>query len=243
MGFAQPARAQDTFEIQVYEYETVPKGKWDLETHFNYIAKGTTVFDGTVAPTQHQSHLTFEFTHGITEHFELAAYLVLANRPGAGSEYAGWRIRPRWSLPKEWHLPVDVSVSAEVGFPRDTYEENSTTLEFRPILERRFGKVQIDLNPVLGRALQGPGTSQGWEFEPGVRGAVSVTKQLDLSTEYYGGLGPVTNWAPRHQQVHQFFFGGDYQFSDKIVLNVGVGFAGTEVGNRLVYKTRMGWVF
>src|SRR5206468_1532307 len=33
--------AQDPFEIQVYEYETVPKGEWNLETHLNYIARGT----------------------------------------------------------------------------------------------------------------------------------------------------------------------------------------------------------
>ncbi len=28
--------AQDAFETQVYEYETVPKGMWNLETHLNY---------------------------------------------------------------------------------------------------------------------------------------------------------------------------------------------------------------
>jgi hypothetical protein len=38
---ATVARAQDPFEIQVYEYETVPKGMWNLETHINYIGKGT----------------------------------------------------------------------------------------------------------------------------------------------------------------------------------------------------------
>ena len=31
---------QDTFEIQVYEYETVPKGMWNLETHLNFVQSG-----------------------------------------------------------------------------------------------------------------------------------------------------------------------------------------------------------
>jgi hypothetical protein len=36
---ATVARAQDPFEIQVYYYETVPKGRWNLETHINYVVK------------------------------------------------------------------------------------------------------------------------------------------------------------------------------------------------------------
>ena len=35
------ALAQDPFEIQVYEYETVPRGMWNLETHINYVSRGT----------------------------------------------------------------------------------------------------------------------------------------------------------------------------------------------------------
>ncbi len=102
------AAAQDPFEIQVYEYETVPKGRWDLETHFNYVFRETTGIEGTVAPTQHQTHLTFELTRGITANFEVAGYLVLAHRPAAGTEVVGYRFRPRVSAPRTWHLPVDV---------------------------------------------------------------------------------------------------------------------------------------
>jgi len=53
------ARAQDPFEIQVYMYETVPKGMWNLETHINYVGKGTRRFEGPVAPTNNQFHLSF----------------------------------------------------------------------------------------------------------------------------------------------------------------------------------------
>ena len=130
-------QAQDPFEIQVYEYDTVPKGMWNLETHLNYIGSGTRSFDTTVAPTNNQSHFTFELTRGLTDHFELAGYLVLGRRVGEGLEYAGWRVRPRVSLPRSWHLPIHISLSGEVGFPRDLYEENSVTLEVRPIKTAR----------------------------------------------------------------------------------------------------------
>jgi len=77
--FPIAAHAQDPFEIQVYEYETVPKGRWNLETHLNYVGVGTKTFEGPVAPTNNQFRLTFELTRGITNEFEMAVYLLTAH--------------------------------------------------------------------------------------------------------------------------------------------------------------------
>jgi len=235
--------AQDPFEIQIYEYPTVPKGMWNLETHLNYVAEGTKSFEGSVAPTNSQSHVTFELTRGLTEHFELAGYLVLAHRAGHGPEYVSWRVRPRLSLPQSWRLPLDVSISTEVGFPRQLYDENATTLEIRPILEKTVGRFQLDFNPAIGRALRGPGTKEGWDFEPGARFAYALTRRFEPSLEYYGAIGPLGNVLPTNQQVHQFFPGGDLKIGENIVWNFGVGIGLTHAGNRLVYKARIGILF
>jgi hypothetical protein len=235
--------AQDPFEIQVYEYPTVPKGMWNLETHLNYIGRGTKFFEGTVAPTNNQSHLTFELTHGITERFELAGYLALARRVGHGPEYVSWRVRPRVSLPPSWKLPVDVSISGEVGFPRDIYDENSVTLEIRPIIEKRLGRFQLDFNPVIGRALRGPGSDEGWDFEPGARFGYRWTPRFASSLEYYGAIGPLGDLLPGNEQVHQFFPGGDVKLSDSIIWNFGIGIGVTDAGSRLIYKSRIGILF
>lgn len=240
---ATVARAQDPFEIQVYEYETVPKGKWNLETHLVYIGQGTKFFQGPVAPTNNQFHLTFELTRGITDYFETAAYLLLAHRPGVGYEFAGWRFRPRVRIPKSWGLPVDVSLSVEFGFPRRQYEENPVTLEIRPVIEKKFGRFQLDINPIVGRALRGPGTTQGWIFGPCARLGYELNKRLDLSLEYYSEIGPLGNLLPAEQQAHLFFPGGDFKFSDNFMINFGVGFGATNTGNRLIYKTRIGYQF
>ncbi len=235
--------AQDPFEIQVYEYETVPAGRWNLETHLNYVAKGSTQAEGEVAPSNHQGHLTFELTHGITDAFEFAGYLVLASRPGEGAEFAGWRLRPRIRAPEGWNLPVGLSLAAEVGFPQDAYEADDVTLEIRPVIEKRIGRLQVDLNPVVGRSLKGPGTEEGWDFEPGARVGLTLTPMLDLSVEYYASLGKVFDWSPKDAQVHQFFFGGDIALSEDVVWNLGVGVAATDIGNQKVLKTRLGWMF
>lgn len=238
-----PVRAQDAFEIQVYEYATVPRGRWNLETHFNYTTRGVKTFEGTVAPTERQSHLTFELTRGITDYFEMAGYLVLARQAGESPDFAGWRLRPRVRFPERWKLPVLLSLSAEVGFPQDAYEAADATLEIRPVLERAFGRVAIDLNPVLGRSIKGPGSEDGWEFEPGARVGVTVSPKLDLSIEYYGAYGPVKDFLPAAEQVHQFFGGGDLQFNANTVLNLGLGVGATSAGNRTVLKARFGWMF
>src|SRR5262245_57224627 len=98
---SMPARAQDLFEIQVYPYQTVPPGRTMVELHNNFIADGTKVAPPGEFALHHQAHSTLEVTHGFTEYFECAGYLVTASHvPGRGGEYAGARIRPRFRFPE-----------------------------------------------------------------------------------------------------------------------------------------------
>ena len=236
------AAAQDPFEIQVYEYITVAKGKWDLETHVNQIVRGEKSSFGSVAPTQDQTHVTFELTRGITDYFESALYLVTARRPGVNGEFVGWRFRPRFRIP-EGKLPFKFSLSTEFGFPKDTYEEAEVTFELRPIIEWEWGKFDFDVNPTAGKALKGPGSNGGWDFEPGVRVGLPQMGKWQWSVEYYGATGELTDPLPAKQQVHQFFPGFDYDFNEDVVLNVGVGIGATNAGNPFVVKMRLGWIF
>lgn len=244
-GLAVRLRAQDIFEIQVYEYETVEKHKWNLETHLNYIARGTKSFEGRPAPTNGQTHLSFELTRGITENFEIAGYLLTAQRPGGGVEFAGTRIRPRLRAPESWRLPVDLSLSFEVGFPRPQYEANSVTLELRPIIEKTLRLARLSFNPVLARALRGPDTREGFEFEPGAKFAYFLRgkDKLNVGLEYYGSTGPLTGFRPVREQVHLLFPSADVYFSEHLMLNLGVGFGATSAGERLILKSRLGYRF
>src|ERR1035438_2980346 len=66
---AHSARAQDPFEIHVYEYEPLTRGEYSLEAHLNYGVQGTALRDGTLLPTDHQTHLTLEPTIGVSPGF------------------------------------------------------------------------------------------------------------------------------------------------------------------------------
>ena len=227
---AAPLRAQDPFEIQVYEYELVPVGVWNLETHMNYTARASRGYN------LNQSHVTFELTRGISKYFELAGYML--NSYDAGhTDVAGWHVRPRFTLPEEW-LPVKFSWSTEIGIPNKKYENANVTLELRPILEKSFGPIQVDFNPVFGRAFGG---AEGgpWDFEPDARVAFAATPKVDLSVEYYASMNALND----PEKVHQIFPNADIQLAPNIVWNVGVGFGLTNVGNQLVYKMRLGWMF
>lgn len=225
--------AQDPFEIQVYLYQTVPKGRWNLETHANNVARGA---------SKGENHLTFELTRGLTDYFELAGYLVTATRPGVGGEFAAWRVRPRFRIPED-NLPFKFSLATEFAFPKAVYEPNGLTVEVRPIFEFDIGPMLLNLNPTVGRALRGPDAAEGWDFEPGVRLGFPANQKLDLSIEYYGSTGLVQDPLPSALQVHQLFPGFDYSFTDDIILNMGIGFGMTDAGNTLVYKMRFGWMF
>jgi hypothetical protein len=150
---ATVARAQASFEVHVYERETVPKGRWNLETHINYIGKGTKFFEG------------------------------------------------------------------------------------------KFGRFQFEINPILKRALRGPGTKDGGILGPCMRLGYGLHNRLDLSMEYYSDLGPLTDLLLSNRQAHQIYPGGNLKFGDNTVVTFGVGFGATHMGNRLIYKIRIGHLF
>lgn len=225
---AELARAQDPFEIHVYEYETLQPGQFTLETHLNYVGSGTKNYEGSVAPFQDQLHLTLELTGGLTDHISIGFMELNARRPDNSLQYAGWRVLPHFYVPESWHWPILAGLVTEFSFQNTTYEENSRRVEVRPILEKTFHKFQADLNPVFERSLHVPGTQTGWSFEPAARIAYEATERFTPSLEYYSELGPLPGFLPLNEQVHQILPGGDLKLAENLLRR----------GNRLDVRRR-----
>src|SRR5438105_181897 len=85
---APPLAAQEAFEISVYPYATAHRGEWELEGHLNYANRGTTAFDGSLAPRQGQVRFAGELTRGLTDHWEMSG--VSARGAGADARRALW---------------------------------------------------------------------------------------------------------------------------------------------------------
>ena len=235
--------AQDPFEIHVYEYETLKPFQFTFETHLNYVGIGTKMFDGAVAPTNNQFHTTFELTAGLTEWASIGFMQLNAVRPGHSWEYAGWRVLPHFYVPRAWHWPLEVGLVTEFSFQKTVFESNSRRVEVRPILEKKFEKWQADLNPVFERDIHGPGTSDGWHFEPAARIAYEVSERFSPSLEYYSATGSLPGLSPLGQQFHQLLPGADWKITDDVVWSFGVGAGLTAAEPRLVFKSRFEFSF
>ena len=232
------AHAQDSFELEVYGHETTAPREWELESHLAFSGQGTIQFDGAVAPTNHQLHLAVEVAHGLSRHWELAAYGLFARQVGRSPEYAGWRLRSRASSPKSWQLPVDLALNLELSYTRPVFDDHTYALEITPIVSRGWGPVRIDLNAALERPLTGADRGQ-WEFEPSVKAAVTVGPAMDLTVEYFSALGPLTALDPVRKQVHQLYPGLVLRLGDEIAWSAGVGYGLTASGDRVVAKTAL----
>src|SRR5258708_17027378 len=74
LALSLPGNAQENYEIQVYPYESVPRGHTMVELHSNFTFQGSkSTTDGTF-PTNHQWHETIEITHGFNDWFETGFY-------------------------------------------------------------------------------------------------------------------------------------------------------------------------
>ncbi len=238
------AKAQDSFEVQVYESDIVPVDHYELDMHNIFVEHGSSSWDGTVAPSNHQEHLAFEFTRGMTDYFELGSYLLLASRPGGLNQFAGFRIRPRVKAPDDWNWPVGASLSMEIGFPQLQYEPNHVTLEIRPILDKTIGRWKFDINPILTFAFNGPEAAQGMGLEPEAMIAYEITPdQLRLMLEYYTALGPAHHLLPSNEQVRLLYPKIEYEFSQLFTVNAGVGFGTTDASDRFTWALRLTFNF
>ena len=234
------ASAQDPFEIHIYEYEPQSWRQYSLEAHLNTEPQGSPARDGTLLPTENQTHLTLEPTMGISPSLAVGFMFLNAWEPGYAPQFAGWRVLPHFYAPESWRLPFRLGFVAEFSFQNARYEENTRRVELRPIMDREFSRWQIVFNPVFERALHGPGTRRGWNFEP----AMLVRwkrKVFSPSLEYYGEIESV-NIPPRAQpEVHQLFAGGDWDARPGFSVNVGCGFDLGSRGPGIVLKSRFQW--
>ncbi len=219
--------AQDSFELEVYGHDTAKPGEWELEPRLVFTGKGT---------PNHLLRSSLEVTHGLTHHWEVAAYGLFAMPAGDAPEYAGWRVRSRMSSPDAWHLPVDLALNLELEYTKPVFDEHSYALEVVPIVSHRWGSFEAVINGALESPLKGPDKGK-WEFEPSARAAVTVRRSVDLTLEYFSALGPFNAFDPVREQVHQLYPGIVLRFGDDFSWSAGVGLGLTGSGDRVVAKT------
>lgn len=240
---ATAAFAQDNYEIQVYSYDTVEPHHTMVELHSNFTIDGSKTVQDGLLPTNHAEHETIEITHGVTDWFEVGWYIFTYERSGFGVQWVGDHIRPRVRIPTKWKWPVGLSLSNEIGYQRRKFSVDTWTWEMRPIIDKQLGPWYLSFNPTFDRSLHGASVSQGFVFSPNFKLSYDFTKKVTGGIEYYGSIGPATEFLPISQQQHQIFPAIDLNVSPKWEINFGLGVGLTSSTDHLIAKMILGYRF
>lgn len=236
VGWAGLASAMDLFEIQVYQNDLNAPGHFGLEAHMNYTISGRSVaqYDGEVPPN-HVSRLTFEPALGVTEFFELGAYLQNMLTDDGQYKFSGVKVRGKFVLPQRYTGLFFFGINVEIGRVPRAVEEHGWANEFRPIAGYYDGHWLFDVNPIFGYALSGPDKFKP-DIEPAGKIGFNTQKGFMLGAEYYAGLGMLASPSPFREQEHLLFAAvdlaepaGESEEEDEWELNVGLGRSLTDV--------------
>lgn len=207
----RPAAAQlDPWEFEVYPYATLGRGMAEIEMDNAVVARGHSQEGGTAAgtfPSRGTWYNQYEFTYGLTDRIEAAAYLTLAQPSGHGLWYSGSKFRLRGRLFDQDVLPVDLGWYAELEWHKTPqFDANELELELRPIIEKDWGPFSLVLNPKFEKAIfVGPDRNKGFEFGY-VNGIYyRYRRYLSPGVEFYGAIGKIDDSDPLHSQQHYVF--------------------------------------
>jgi len=236
-------RAQGNYEVQVYGSELVPPKATMFEIHSNFTASGEKRTIYGVLPTNHAEHETLEITHGFNEWFECGFYVFTSIQSDGHWYYVGSHIRPRFSVPEKYKLPVGISISNEIGWQRPNFSLDTWTWEIRPIVDKKMGKFYWAFNPTFDKSLHGPSKDRGFEFSHNVKVSYDILKKAAFGIEYYGAYGPVTGFDPLREQQQQIIPAVDLDFGKNWEFNFGVGVGITGATDHLLVKAIVGYRF
>ncbi|GAC1392858.1 MAG: hypothetical protein NVSMB46_09700 [Candidatus Saccharimonadales bacterium] len=227
----------------MYGSETVEKGRTMFELHSNYTANGFKVNSFGQLPDNHESHETIEITHGWTPWFETGFYLFNSIGSEGRTAYVGSHIRPRVAVPESWKWPIGVSLSVEYGFQKQAFSANTSTLEIRPIADKKWNRIYIAFNPALDKSFKGPDQNKGFVFSPNVKGSYDITKVVAIGLEYYGSTGPFFHYNAFQDQQQQIFITTDLNVRQDWEFNAGFGYGITKGSDKEILKIIVGKSF
>ena len=231
---AARAGVTPTDEIQVYDAEIVEAGHFGLTLHNNYTPIGTKTpaFPGAFA-ADHTYDGVAEWAYGVSEWFEIGAYLPLYSVAGDGKAYIdGAKLRALFVVPHAGDRTFFYGVNFELSLNSKHWEDRRWAGEIRPIIGFRAGNFDFIVNPIVDTGFNGV---KNLEFVPAERIAYNVSKNWALAAEHYADFGPIHNFVRGNQQDQTLFGVVDYKGAP-VSVEFGIGHGFTAVGDKLILK-------
>ncbi|MFT3837547.1 MAG: hypothetical protein QM723_11180 [Myxococcaceae bacterium] len=231
--------AVDPFEIQVYQAESNPAGRPGIELHVNDVASGVKNASPPELQADRQIHVTLEPSFGVTDWWELGAYVQTA---WAGGEYryAGVKLRSKFIAPGP-ELGLRVGLNVELSWLPPEFEAGRYGAELRPIIQWSNERWLVSANPIVSLSFSRDGAEHGPAFEPAVTVLRRIAGKCDLGLEYYGGWGPLARFSSFNRAEHYLYEVVSVTAFKGIELNVGVGEGLSKASNPVVFKLIAGY--
>ncbi|WP_265270405.1 hypothetical protein [Sphingomonas lycopersici] len=209
-------------EIQVYMDEMGKPGEVGLDVHNNYVVSGAIPLD---YPDQrqslHQYRVTPEFSLGLTDHFELGAYLPLVaidhrekftvDGVKLRLKYIGSKRDARWF----W------GANFEIGRVAHALDQNPYNAEFKLIGGTHAGRWTLAANANADFKISGPARSPA-ALEIATKASYAITPTFSLGLENYNGVGEFQRLGKFGSSDQSTYLAADIRVA-KWDLNLGVG--------------------
>jgi hypothetical protein len=236
------ALAVDPFEIQVYDATVLPPRSAGVELHVNTVVSGRHASVLPELPSHHQSHFTLEGGIGLTDWWEVGAYLQSALLPDGSFEYAGNKLRTKFVVPRRTKNAFGWGVNLELSRLPEHFDRDKWGAEIRPIATWSSvgGAVYASINPIVDFSLAGMGRGDPPSFEPAATVCYVLEELMSFGVEYYADVGSIGRWSPAGEQQHYLFQVVNVLRWKRIEINAGIGEGLTDGSNRFVAKTILG---
>jgi hypothetical protein len=193
------ARAQDAFEIQVYDSQTAAPATAGFELHLN-------------TGGDHLTHFTLEPHVGLLAWLEAGAYFQTVLRGDDRFDYGGVKLRLKARVPRRLGGVVGLALNGEVSIVPKPYEDGVGG-ELRPIVDVSWRRLYFSVNPIVSF------DRHGVDFEPAVKATVRIVGPLGAGAEYYAAVRPKVQRLLGVIDVERgrlsLNFGADYTFGER----------------------------
>jgi hypothetical protein len=233
----EPAKATD--EIQVYNAGIAAVGQFTIQQHLNYIPLGVKdpPFPGGLI-SNNSINGTPEFAYGLTDWWELGLYLPFAIKDEKFYSN-GFKLRTLFVTPHADQRDFFYGVNFEFSNETPPFAQTRFAMEIRPIIGIRNSEYEFIVNPIVD---VGFGKYGEQHFAPAARVARKFDQDLYAGFEYYSDFGQIGRFGKFSDQEHTLFAVTDFKLG-VIDVNFGVGYGLTQVSNRWVIKTILGYAF
>jgi len=218
------AKADRRSYVWTYEYQTMPKGKAELEyylTHkvpdFHKYSKRNT--------WEHQA----EFEYGLTDRWDVSVYQrwqQTNTKRDDKFEYTGTKVRTRYRFAEKGMYPLDTLLYLE--YIRPDGSDAPEKFEAKLILAKDVGKWNIAYNQIYEKEIKhgkefehGYAVGVSYEFSPAWKIGFESTGNY-IEDKYY--LGPTISWASEKVWISIGAIRGINDRSDDLQIRLIAGF-------------------